>query len=120
MRLTALVVVAVLLVPGTAFAAADATGYLGDQCTELRKNNGDTFDVASCLNYVTGIVDILHVFRKMKKGDSFVPMCIPNNVNAKQLGLIVAKWVDENPKERHNHRAVGVVMALREAFPCKD
>lgn len=125
MRLIALVVAAVLLVPGTALAV-DASafnmeniGAIGDLCGELKndsKERGPLSRAASarCVGYVLGVADMAQV-----SDNSFPPVCFPTEGNP-QLGLVVAKWVDEHPEERHRNRVVGVLMAFREAFPCND
>ena len=125
MRLTALVVAAVLLVPGTALAV-DASafnmeniGAIGDLCRELKNDNkerGPLSRAASerCAGYVLGVADMAQV-----SDNSFPPICFPTG-GGLQLGLVVAKWVDEHPEEKRQNRVVGVLMAFREAFPCND
>ena len=125
MRLTALVVAAVLLVPGTALAV-DASAFfmqnigdIGDLCAEVSNDSKERDALsgaasARCTGYVRGVADMAQVSEIPSP-----PICFPTEGDL-QLGLVVAKWVDEHPGEREQNRVVGVLMAFREAFPCSD
>ena len=129
MRLAVLAVVAVLLVPGTALAvelssfSIGTSGAVGDLCGELEKAEGErsTDALLMCLGYIYGVVDMVSMIRQTTDGDlSSVTFCRPKEVGAKQLGVIVAKWVREHPERRHESPLLGTISALRKAFPCSD
>jgi hypothetical protein len=47
-------------------------------------------------------------------------LCIPDNINANDLILIIAKWLKEHP-ENHDKLAIGeIFFALNSAFPCSN
>ncbi len=46
-------------------------------------------------------------------------ICIPNNVNGKQIFEIVKQYVENNPKEWNKSASYLVETPLLDAFPCK-
>jgi hypothetical protein len=44
--------------------------------------------------------------------------CIPGKVTNEQLGLVVCKWLRDNPQEHHTSAALSVIKSFRKAWPC--
>ena len=79
------------------------------------------FDQGICLGYIAGAASMLvdlqtaGVVRPLTS-----PICVPQaEVQAGQITDVVKKYLREHPENRHFGGAVLVIMALREAFPCK-
>jgi hypothetical protein len=69
---------------------------------------------ADCRAYVMGIADTLA--STLIKRDFIA--CTSVGVTAGQLGDIVRRWLEKNPKVRHASAEGLVATALIEAFPC--
>lgn len=110
-------------------AATLASGFAHGAITgnqlldELRKKS--TYSLA----YVTGVVDasslLITVSRQHAKNiktpdaapDDF---CVPNQgATYSQFAEIVTLWLEANPALRQQSAALSVLVALKEAFPCK-
>jgi hypothetical protein len=46
--------------------------------------------------------------------------CIPSDVNAEQMGRVIAKFGDDHPEKLHEKTFLFAAEALKSAFPCKD
>jgi Rap1a immunity proteins len=71
----------------------------------------------ACIGYVTGVADSSNCQNHDSVGGfSWRP---PPNVNRRQLGKIVLKWLNEHPESLHLLASGLVARALDETFPCK-
>jgi hypothetical protein len=46
--------------------------------------------------------------------------CVPNEVTNGQLRQVFINWAEKNPKDWQTVAVAGVIVALREAWPCPD
>lgn len=72
------------------------------------KMNGNGTDKAIALGYVAGVSDtgqgVLH--------------CSPNNVTLGQTQDVVAKYLRDNPQDRHNSADAIITHVLKSIWPC--
>jgi hypothetical protein len=53
--------------------------------------------------------------------DSLSPvLCLPSNVNVRQVAYIVTRYLHDNPSEWSDAAAFLVMKALQKAFPCPE
>lgn len=73
---------------------------------------------AHCIGYVTGMVDSAQlIFSVTPESRLFCPPS--SGMSGDQQVRIVVKWLENHPEELHKGGRVSVVLALKEAFPCK-
>ena len=113
-----------------------ARGYDGntlhDACEGFKKKATDIENAARwswCLGYVSGVMDTnlyRHTLAKTDYRDVGVNAqnerwCInyPEDVAYSEWTAAVAKYLADNPKERHEDAHVLVTRALQAAWPCK-
>jgi len=94
-----------------------ASGFItGNNLLEWCEGSGAT-DV-QCRFYIIGVADAhaadagSHGFAKW--------FCIPNEVKASQLQLVVAKWLKAHSRDLHFGAASLLLAALHDAFPCGE
>lgn len=75
----------------------------------LKDLRGGSNDRMFALGYIAGVADAYDE-------DVF---CLPPRTQLGQIRDIVTKFLEENPKERHNHAGVLVLVPLMESYPCK-
>jgi len=82
------------------------------QCT------GTSEEQLICLSYITGVADGMTVTQVVyEPSPGFA--CIPDGVNRQQVRDIVVKYMTNNPESRHMHAGAVIIVALKNAFPCK-
>ncbi len=113
-----------------------ATGYDGNglhaQCEGYQSTASDLENAARwswCLGYVSGVIDTnLNRYALAKTDYRLVGAnaqnerwCInyPEDVAYSEWTAAVAKYLADNPKERHEDAHVLVTRALQAAWPCK-
>ncbi len=67
---------------------------------------------ANCRGFVVGSAAMLSVASSKE-------YCPPAEMLDEQVVRVVMKWLEENPREMHQHAAVAVRQALTQAFPCQ-
>jgi len=72
--------------------------------------NVDTIDALRFNAYVFGVIDVL---------EDAEYICIPENVNGRQLFAIVIKYIDNNPDKWNKTASYLVETPLLNTFPCK-
>ena len=98
-------------------AAAYLTG------NDLMKDCQDANSPAAlshCYGYIKGMVDG-HDATVFWGDTTLGQFCVPDNVNAHQIKLIVIKYINERPEKLHNFAAsVFLMESLIAAFPCSQ
>lgn len=82
----------------------------------LSKCTSDT-EVLTCYGYLMAAVDMYETWENW--GDMEEQMCVPPNVTAGQLKLIILKYMEKAPEELHKTAGSFVINALITAFPCE-
>jgi hypothetical protein len=70
-----------------------------------------------CVSYVTGIVEGMGLGTL---GGGRQVFCVPDGATPGQLADVVAKWMKDNPEQRHKWGALQVLMAVGMAFLVSD
>ncbi len=70
-----------------------------------------------CRFYIIGVADA-HAADAVAHGFAR-GFCIPSEVKASQLQLVVSKWLKEHGKDLHFGAASLLLAALRDTFPCE-
>jgi Rap1a immunity proteins len=93
-----------------------ASGFItGNDLLGWCEGHGETD--AQCRFYIIGVADAhaadsgTHGFAK--------GFCIPQEVKASQLQLVVTKWLKEHNQDLHFSAASLLLAALRQGFPCE-
>ena len=68
------------------------------------------FSSGAGVGYVRGVADTLRVSGAV---------CVPERVSVGQLGMVVQKFLRDNPAQLHRDATVLTIKALMENFPCK-
>ena len=83
----------------------------------------ETWSAFHCSGYLSGFLDgyVLGAgFDKLALGSSHPLFCLPDGgIAGDQDDRIVVKWLREHPERLHEPARILVMIALREAFPCK-
>jgi hypothetical protein len=106
----------VLLTCATLTNAASADSVVHYRGTQLLAfcESTDATSKAVCMGFVTGVADAM--------ADPYLsklPSCTPLGSDARQIALIVEKFMRENPTLLHYSAAENTALALQKAFPCK-
>ena len=100
--------------------AAVKTDVLRRNCREVEKadaGNAKYAEAMSCLSYISGFSDGLTISSAMPGNKRLI--CPPENgVSNGQLVAIFLKWADAHPEQWHEEAGFGVLISLRDAFPC--
>lgn len=99
-----------LLIPlATALFTTAACAQYVNGNTLLSDLRGGSNDRMFALGYIAGVADAYDE-------NAF---CLPPRTQLGQIRDIVTKFLEENPKDRHNHAGVLVLVPLMESYPCK-
>jgi Ssp1 endopeptidase immunity protein Rap1a len=94
-----------------------ASGFItGNNLLEWCEGSGGT-DV-QCRFYIIGVADA-HAADSGSHGFA-KGFCIPQEVKASQLQLVVAKWLREHNQDLHFGAASLLLAALHQNFPCAE
>lgn len=91
---------------------ARAIFYDGNDMHELC-NNGGVSGSDFCMAYSAAVSDVLEDYPI-----NGWTACVPRTVRLSQIRDIVARWLANNPQERHYTANSLMARALAEAFPC--
>ena len=125
-----------LVAAAVAVLTSPARGYDGntlhEKCEGFQTTSSDIENAARwswCLGYLSGVIDTNLYRYTLAKTDYRVSgtnaqnerWCIyyPEDVVYSQWTAVVAKYLADNPKERHEDAHVLVTRALQAAWPCK-
>jgi adenosine/AMP kinase len=76
-------------------------------------------EVSACMQYIIGVLDG-YSFGVLASGKERTMVCnMPDTVTTKQLGIIVAHYLRDNPADLHLPASLAVMKAVDKAFPCK-
>lgn len=109
------------LSPATARANTARTDQFLWKCTmkEGRTQAEAMQGYSQCIGYLNGILDMHAMMVAFSK--SKPQFCLPaQGVSIDQAHKIFVKWTSDNPKELHQLARTSIMIALKQAFPCKD
>lgn len=112
------ILISLSLFYGCAYADSNK---LMDQCVEAenfmdRKSVGrsNSLEIGYCFGFLQGVRNMLQIFDKEMK------VCWPKNgIENGQAVRIVLKYMRENPNKLHEDQLLTVILAFREAYPCR-
>lgn len=116
-------VVLMLLVLGYALPAfaGKTSGELFNECHKLEKSPSDKNALISdvyCASYIDGVVDGYRIVTDLHASARFI--CLPaSGLTNEAVIEIFSKWLQRNPKEKETPARSGVLLSLKEAYPCK-
>ena len=120
-RLLAVVALASgLFAPQASHANNSRTDQLVWKCTGKDGRTAAEAQIGQtqCISYIDGILDMhamMVAFWKSKP-----QFCLPaQGLSLDQAHKIFVKWANDNPKDMHQLARTSVVLALKQAFPCK-
>lgn len=94
----------------------NATIQAADTSTKLAGKSH--IDIGWCLGYFDGVRSSAHIYQTIFKENQVY--CIPESVENGQIIRVVIKYLNENPKDLHQHESLLTMAAIREAFPCQE
>lgn len=106
--------------PGPGHANSARTDQFLWKCTmrEGRNQQEALQAYAQCLGYINGVLDMHAMMVAFAKSKAM--FCLPpEGVTIDQAHKIFVKWASDNPKELHQLARSSVMLALKQAFPCK-
>lgn len=117
-----LIIVGLMLsLSGVAFAGDKTAGELYDECHKLEKAPSDPKALISdvyCASYIDGVVDGYRITTDLHPKDRFI--CLPSGgLSVDDIIGIFSKWLHKYPKEKKTPARSGVLLSLKEKFPCK-
>lgn len=110
------------------FLSLSAVAYAGgsseelyNKCHKLEKSPTDPKALISdvyCAAYVDGVVDGYRITADLYPKGRFI--CLPNSGLSNDVVIqIFSKWFKKNPKENNTPARSGVLLSLKDAYPCK-
>ena len=72
-----------------------------------------------CAGYIAGIVDF-HTVATTVESLPIDMFCLPKNITTAQVIRDVTQYLEDNPEKHHDLAAYLVVLALRNAYPCRQ
>jgi hypothetical protein len=111
------IAIAAFLIAGIAApAAAETTAIeLLRQCQG--RGDGGEWGVLFCAGYFVGAIDAWAMAKGIAKQDFFCPP--REGISAEQAKLIFEKWINARPAELHESARLHVLLAMKDAFPCR-
>ncbi|HMG84944.1 MAG TPA: Rap1a/Tai family immunity protein [Terracidiphilus sp.] len=88
---------------------------------EGKPNNTAMLDGVSCLAYLRGMsdtFDLWKVFNDQRRQNNPPPACVPNGVTAREIAIVVMKFIKRHPTEMHHAASDVALTALMDAYPC--
>ena len=127
-RFSALLVVVIILLCSRANAKSSNYVFTGkdmyESCTHAlkgldRSGEFDPHRFGVCAGYIAGIIDFHTVLTTVE----LVPenlFCLPGDITPAQVIREVTKFLADNPEKHQDLAAYSVILALRNAYPCRD
>lgn len=110
----------VMLCSLTAFAGG-STESLYTQCNKFKQSPNDSktlLDSIFCTGYVDGVLDGYRVVTDLHKQARFI--CLPKNgLSNEETIKVFSQWYKRNPNDKSLPARSGVLLSLKEAYPCK-
>ncbi|WP_348260961.1 Rap1a/Tai family immunity protein [Telmatobacter sp. DSM 110680] len=120
------VVVTLVVLPVHARAQVQTGADLLKNCQvvlERKPNNVAMLDGVSCLSYLRGMSEtfsLWRVFNDRRNQKNPPPACVPNGVTAREIAIVVVKFIDRHPAEQHHAASDVALTALMDAYPCNE
>ena len=95
-------------------ASAERTDQLLWECTGKEM---EEIGQLSCGRFIDGMMDMSSLFVGAGAKPFFCPP--PQGISVDQAMRIFIAWANRHPKELHETARTSVLIALRDAFPCK-
>jgi hypothetical protein len=75
-----------------------------------------------CSGYIYGITSMNRGNQQIKEyfGTNESLFCVPKEATFRQVGRVLIKYLEDHPDKLHEHDHFLALMALTEAFPCKQ
>jgi hypothetical protein len=96
---------------------AEAKGRNVQELLDLCKQRPDSYGYAICLNYIAGIGDVMGATAQVI--DDFRPLGMCGEPTYGALVQAFVNWAEKHPEQWKTDPGVGVMVALRETFPCE-
>lgn len=120
-----LVVGSVLVVPAREAHASRTGSQLLDDCSVAIKKTSDMQGLdyqkaAWCMGFLYGFTSANTAYVALEQTDEPL-FCAPESgASVDQYSRVVVKYLEEHPEKLHMSAGPLALMALRDAFPCKD
>jgi len=80
----------------------------------------DFHKAGTCDGFIQGVIDYDTIAHTDKTGHpAGHNLCVPPEASATQLAKVIAKYGDDHPQQLHLPAAVIVLLAMKDAFPCR-
>ena len=102
-----------------AFAGGNSEELLSE-CTKLEKLKNQEGLVADvhCASYIDGVIDGYRILTDISPQARFI--CLPKaGLTNEQAIQIFTNWLIKHPNEKNTPARSGVLLSLKETFPCK-
>ena len=100
--------------------AGRTSGYLNEECSKLEKAPKDQKALIAdvyCASYIDGVIDGYRIMSDLHPQTRFI--CLPTaGMTTHKAIQIFQKWLKNNPKNSATPSRSGVLLSLKEAFPC--
>lgn len=74
----------------------------------------------TCMGFIQGVLDYDTIATTDENGHpAGRHFCVPAEASETQLAKVVAKYGDDHPQQLHLPAAVVVLLAMKDAFPCR-
>jgi hypothetical protein len=113
--------IAVVIMSQSAIAGLSGNDLFSN-CEGIDDRSAPAHKGIACMMFIAGVSDgwhgaiAVHAKSQLRRGS--VNFCMPDEVTGGQAASVVAKYLRDNPAERHKLAAIIVVTALSKAFPC--
>jgi len=101
--------------------AGGSSKQLNEECHKLEKAKNDPKALMSdvyCAAYIDGVVDGYRLMADLNPKMKFI--CLPKSgISNDAVIKVFSKWLNKNPKEIELPARSGVLLSLKEAYPCK-
>lgn len=77
----------------------------------------DKADSVYFMGYFNAAIDVSSIIAATRNHRNY---CINNNVSMKQMAVIAAKYIVDNPQIRHYPSFILIMNSLEKAFPCNN
>ena len=87
------------------------------ECNASSKDTLGMFRQTLCLRYVRGLADGFTLWEILDPKSAMI--CIPGEVDNRQLAEVGKKYFRENPKDQHLEAGIVLGISFRDAWPCQ-
>lgn len=106
-----------------ASAATETTGDLMDSCKKTvrvyESQGAEGFEQnAYYVGFCTGFLASSRDFIRGWSGSTNGSICMPQKMPTVQAIRVFVGWADKHPEKHHEPMTLGVISAMRDAFPC--